>query len=320
MNPGDPAAVVAAVAGYQLSGCPLMLPSKPLEADAWDGFCYDVRHQELVGCAGKAVADGALATTSAQHDAISGLYRKAMVSTLQAESGFIEAVRVLQDARVEYRAMEGVALAHLAYPDPGWRPFDLVALLVLDRLKAATVLTDAGWRNEQGRTGSDGSDHTDLYGPAGTQLRLYDRLGSGQQDAPSSCFETSLSFAVGGLTVAALAPELLLLRTCYEAAFAIRGKLRASRDICQLLTELSVDVETTRRLSQGYRMEIVVGLALSATRDALALGDPGEDAGRPDPPGASERPSSANPGPTAQGLESQAKPAVGWLQAWSAVG
>jgi hypothetical protein len=330
MKSADPAAVAAALAGYRLSGCPLALPSNPLDDEAWDALCYHIRHQDLLGCSGRAVAEGALPTTAAQRQAIASLYRKAMISTLQAESNSVAAITVLRDASVKYRAMDGMALAHVAYPDPGWRPFDSVALLVIDRIEAAAALMDAGWRNDHGGTGPDGNDHTDLYGPAGTRLRLHDRLGSGQLEGtvPASWFESSLPFIVGGLTVNALTPELLLLRICFDAAFAIRGRLRACRDICQLLTELSIDVETTRRLSRSCRMEIVVRLALSATSDALALVTPPAAAGCATASDEREGPSTANAGQEAEGADGRArsdvgspdaKPALGWLRAWSAV-
>jgi hypothetical protein len=266
----------------------------------------------------QAVKEGALRTTPVQRQVVAALYRQAMASTLQAERSLVEAVTVLQDAGAEYRAMDGVALAHLAYPDPGWRPFGSAALLVADRFAVEYVLTKAGWRTEQAEAGSDSADHTNLSGPGQTQLQLHDRLGYGSAGSAmiSSCFEgVSLAFTVGGATVAALTPEQLLLRACHDAAFNIHGRLRACRDTCQLLAGLSVDVETTRRLSQGCRMEIVVGLALSAACVALAL-----DEAKPEHSALGQGQAMAGVGIQGSlfpGSNGSAPGALSWHKAWS---
>jgi hypothetical protein len=300
--------VTAALAGYRLPGCPLAVPSTGLDDEAWDLLLYHAHHQDIIGCLAQAVAEGALPTTPVQRQAVAALHRKMMVSTLQVERSLVEAVTILEEARAEYRAMDGVALAHLAYPDPGWRPFDSIRLLVADRPAAAAALTHAGWGAEQAAVGSDAADRTDLSGPRETQLHLYGRLGYGQagEAMPASCFQRSIPFTVGGVTVAALTPELLLLRACLDAAFAIRARLRACRDTAQLLARFAVDVESTRRLSRACRMETVVSLALSATSEALGFGEPEPSAEQPATPEAkSDHPP--------QGL-------WGWRQAWSSVG
>ena len=165
--------VVAAVAAFGLAGSP-RLPDAPLDPAAWSGLLSDVTRERIEGLLGAAVAAGALVVTDEQlHDVRSVAQRRAALA-LGLERELLLTHEALEKAGIAHRVLKGHAWAHTVYPDPSWRAFGDVDLLVGtdDWDRAVEVLESTGVRRTlpEVRPGFDrrfGKDATCSRLPAG---------------------------------------------------------------------------------------------------------------------------------------------------------
>ena len=74
--------------------------------------------------------DGALPVTASQHDRVEERLEAWLAHALRIERLLLDATAALDAAGLEHRVLKGAALAHLAYPDPAWRVFGDLDLLV----------------------------------------------------------------------------------------------------------------------------------------------------------------------------------------------
>ena len=137
--PPPPSVVAARVAAYGLPGTPaisLSIPSVTTSSRTCSGQC---EHHRLLGLLGVAVRDEAVPVTAGQHDRSRSTSQAWLAHALRVERLLLEATVALDAAGLEHRVLKGVALAHLAYPDPAWRVFGDLDLLVPGALLTEAV-------------------------------------------------------------------------------------------------------------------------------------------------------------------------------------
>jgi hypothetical protein len=198
---------------------------------------------------------------------------------LLLEHELLVAVRALESAGVAYRVLKGQAWAHSVYPNPAWRGFGDVDLLVRsdDWYHAIDVLLATGARRTlpELRPGFDrrfGKDATLLVG-IGWQLDLHRMLVVGPFGlwvTEDDLFDCSSSISIGGKAVATLGKEASFLHACYNAALADDPpRLIAVRDVCQVASSVESEPKGIEAMARRWRAGAVVYRALMLAVDLL---------------------------------------------------
>jgi hypothetical protein len=268
----------AAVAGYGLPGVPAP-PAEPLGPEAWRDVQLTVKHQRIEGLLGAAVAAGAWAVTPSQLDDVRDAVRARANVDLCLEREHVDTVRTLENAGFSSRVLKGQAWAHSFYPDPGWRGFGDVDLLVRsdDWYQVIEVLQGRGARRivPELRPGFDrrfGKEAT-LVTRNGWQIDLHRTLVVGPFGLwvdEGDLFARPGSVTIGGVTMATLNQEASFMHACYNAALADDPpRLIAVRDVCQVALAGHPDPSVVEEMARRWRAGAVISRALGLTSDLL---------------------------------------------------
>ena len=264
--------LLAAVAAYGLGEAAAALPTVPLDDDGFAAHVRDAEGHRLLGLLGAAIGEGEFPVTASQAASFEERLRGWLGHTLRVERMLLQAVDALDAAGLDHRVLKGVALAHTVYPDPAWRVFGDVDLLVPpDALtRAAEVVAGAlgatraqpelrpGFENRFGkevllRVGSLELDlhRTFVEGALGLTMELDDLWGP-----PEHC-------EIGGRRLAVLPPPVQVLHAAYAVVLGDwPPRLVARRDLAQVLTVRDPDAEEVLRLARRWRAEAVLARAL----------------------------------------------------------
>ncbi len=267
---------ITAVAGFGLPGAPAP-PAEPLGPEAWQDLQFAVGHQRIEGLLGAAVEAGAWPVTGGQLDDVREATRARAKVDLCLEHELLVAVRTLEDAGVTCRVLKGSAWAHSVYPDPSWRGFGDVDLLVRgdDWYRVIEVLQATGASRTLPELRPDfdrrfGKDATFLA-RSGWQVDLHRRLVVGPFGLwvdEGDLFACPASLSIGGVTVATLNKEASFLHACYNAALADDPpRLIAVRDVCQVALTGAPEPSVVEVMAQRWRAPAVIARALSLAAD-----------------------------------------------------
>lgn len=272
-----------AVATWGLPGAAVPFPSAPLPDERWQALSAAVRKARISGLFAGAVAGGAMPVTPAQRQDVAALHAQAMAVTVVLDRLLIELSTRLGDAEVDHRVLKGAAVAHTTYPDPSWRQYGDVDLLVpsahYDR--ALAVLAAAGCERSRpqlrpgfdrrfgkGTTLRSADGHwvdvhrTLVMGPFGLSIRTDD------------LFTDATPFTVAGHTVQGLGRDLRFLHACYNAALGdTHPRLLALRDIAEMVLHDAVDTEAALSLAAAWEGRVVVARAVQLTWERLRIAD-----------------------------------------------
>jgi hypothetical protein len=102
----------------------------PVTRAQWPAFLGYVEGQKLVGMARAAAAAGVLEMDGRRAEQLRTSHRAAMAWALTVDRTLVELAGAFEGAGVELVALKGPVLAHLAYPDPTWRSYGDLDLLV----------------------------------------------------------------------------------------------------------------------------------------------------------------------------------------------
>jgi hypothetical protein len=239
----------------------------------------EVGQHGLVGLLAAAYEDGAVRLTDDQAQQLADAHVAAATRALDIEDAFLEAEEILAPLDAPLRVLKGVAEAHLDYPDPAWRTFEDVDVLVrgADLERVVDTLAAAGYPRElpQRRAGWDrrfGKDVT-VFGPRLVQLdlhRLFTVGPFGLRQRLDDLWRHSSPFAIGGRTVHALVPEDRLLHACFAAVFGSRTpRVAHLRDLAQLLARPDLDADLVITRACRWRCTPVLAAAFDAARQTL---------------------------------------------------
>jgi hypothetical protein len=270
-----------AVAAFGLEGSALAPPSSALDERGWLALTSVVWAQRITGLLHAAVAAGQFPVTAQQRHDAQRLHLRALGGALQLERLLLDVVGVLERAGVPVRILKGSAVAHLDYPEPSWRTFGDIDLLVppdgFDRAVAALVADGHMRRFPQPRPGFDRrySKGTSFRSPDGFEIDLHRTFTMGPFGLRLSLdrlWERHEDFSLGGRTLSALAAEERFLHACYHAALGnVQPRLVPLRDIAQLLSGRTLDLDRVRLVMTESGGSAVVARAVSLTWREFAL-------------------------------------------------
>jgi hypothetical protein len=262
-----------AVARYGLSGAE---GPAPLEGNAWSLALATLAEQKVIGIAMAAADDGWLPVGDEQYAQLAHRERNAMAWCLELERRLLEIADVFGDEGIEFVVLKGPALAHTVYPDPSWRTFNDLDLLVRTSQweKTCDVLEKRfGWprRLPEPRPGFDvrfgkGAVFTT---ESGQQVDLHRNLAQGPFGVwirPDELFGRTAEFTIAHATVQRLDASAAFVHACIHAVLGdARPNLVQLRDVVQT-QRAPLDTAWLARVSDEWRIGPVIARATDAAR------------------------------------------------------
>lgn len=271
-----PALVTAARHGLGEPASPVDLP-----ADVAGRVLARARFDRLSGFLAAAVSDGAVTTGSESLRAtLWQQWHDELLTCVRLEALAVRTADLLDAAGITWRLTKGAALAHLDYPDPAVRTFGDVDVVVHPAHWSAACqsLSAAGYRREApalpGNYDARYGKGATLSAPDGLQIDLHRRFAVGRFGVRATMemvFDSGGAVELGGRPMPVLDPAGRLLHACFHAALGGFRRLRAFRDIAQLLLVTQADWQATVRIARSWRAEAVVASAVRETWDRLEL-------------------------------------------------
>jgi hypothetical protein len=257
-----------------------------LVAAAWPPILAAIQGRRLTGLAVAAAETGMLRLSDPQWAQLLERHRSAMVGAISIERTMIGVVDALEASDIEVVILKGAALAHTIYPDPSWRPFGDLDLLVRtgDWRRACAVLAERGFRRHlpEPRRGFDerfGKAATHVS-EAGIEVDLHRTLVLGPFGLwmePEQLFRSTAQFSLAGRSFKRLGDTQLLLHACMHASLGFRPPLPVPlRDVAEAALRLPVDWGSLDRLASAWRMRAVVQHAFGAASNMLGVSWPSE--------------------------------------------
>lgn len=257
----------------------------PVEPVAVDGEAATVaaraRFDHFSGFLARAVLDGVVIADDSLQSVVLADWHRQLLTCVRLEALAVRTAELLHTARIRWRLTKGAALAHLDYPDPSVRTFGDVDIVVHpdDWPDAFGLLTSAGGYRREVPTLPGGYDArygkgATLTTPEGLEVDLHRRFAIGRFGVTSrmeELFGAADAVELAGRSLPVLDPPGRLLHACFHATLGGFRRLRAFRDVAQLLLVSGVDWETTFGMARGWRAEPVVARAVQDTWERLGL-------------------------------------------------
>ena len=263
-------------------GDPAIVP-----ADRWRPLLGTLVSQRLTGLAVAALEAGELELTQEQETELLARQREAMLRALATERTLVELSGSLSEAGISCIVLKGPALAHTVYPEPEWRPFGDLDLLVRGRDWAAarSAVEALGFRRNvpEPRAGFDvrfgkAATHSN---PDGLQVDLHRTLVLGPFGLwiePEELFSATTEFSLGGHRLLRLDDEALFLHACVHASLGWAPPLLLPvRDVVQIGAAVRLDRRVIADRIRAWRLAAVVAHALQAAEELLGAGVPALD-------------------------------------------
>ncbi len=282
--PEMPEGVIARrVAAYGLAA-----REETIEVDpSWWGRIYGlIKTERLSGLASAAAGEGSLAVTDEQSEELSALHTDDMMWTLALERALLGIAEAARDDGIDLIVLKGPALAHSFYPDPSWRAFGDIDLLVRtdDWRRSCALLERLGFNRQrpEPRAGFD-----ERYGKAavhvnaaGLNVDLHRTLVLGPFGLwmqPEELFGRTVPFEVAGVTLRRLDDTAILLHACVHAALGFMDPLlMPARDVAQIAQYGDVDWREVGTLARRWRLRGVVRHAFQTVEDMFGVAPPPE--------------------------------------------
>ena len=252
----------------------------------WRSLMVHIKTQRLSGIAWAALNTGVLPLEESQAEDLRALHVENMMWTLELERALLGIARAAEDEGVDLIVLKGPALAHRFYPDPSWRAFSDIDLLVRtsDWRRACLLLERRGFQRElpEPRAGFD-----ERFGKAavhansnGLNVDLHRALVLGAFGfwiKPEELFERTTPFKLAGVTLKCLDDTALLLHACVHASLGFMDPLLVPlRDLIQVAELGDVDWDEFGRLAARWRLRAVVRHAFQTAEQVLGVESPAE--------------------------------------------
>jgi hypothetical protein len=250
------------------------------------GFLSSLASQRLTGVALAAAEAGSFSLDKEQREDLIARQRQAMWWALIIERKLLVLAERFTDADIEVVALKGPAIAHTVYPDPSWRPFGDLDVLVrtTDWPRAIALLGQLGFDRRLPEP-SPGFD--EQFGKAavhtngdGVEVDLHRALVVGPFGLwakPDELFGHLVRFELGGRTLRRLDDTALLLHAAMHASLGWRPPLLWTlRDVVQVAWSGRVDWDEVANLARRWRLRAVVRHALQTASETLEVGLPAE--------------------------------------------
>lgn len=242
------------------------------------------RSERVVSVLAAAAGTGALRVSdAAAHAELRHRHEHAMVQCLRLEQTLLLVAAELAAIGIEFRVLKGAAVARLDYPDPAWRSFGDVDILVrssdYDAAVARLLTRGARRRSPEIRSGFDRrfGKGTCIIRPDGVQVDVHRLLATGPfglTGRPDECFHGGEVFELAGVELVAPVRWLRFLHACEHAVLGDwPPRLAVLRDVAQLHPRTATEREQALDAARRWRAELVVARAVSAAADAFSLPD-----------------------------------------------
>lgn len=240
----------------------------------WPSLLEALTRRNLTGLAVAAARTGAMEITSQQEEELFARHRSAMIHVLELERTLLALGQTLRAAGVRYTVLKGPALAHTMYPDPSWRPFSDLDLLVGadDWSRTQELLAVAGFRRRlpEPRPGFDrrfgkAATHCDADG---LEVDLHRTLVLGPVGLwidPDEMASHAAAFELGGQSFERFDDTGLLLNACLHATLGWSPPLPIPlRDIGQILSMGVIDWDRFDGWVDRWQLRAVVRSSFAA--------------------------------------------------------
>jgi hypothetical protein len=253
-------------------------------ADPWPDLLREFARERLSGLAVAALEGGELELSDRQAEELLELHRESMLHDLALERALLRVVDALDEEGIVNAVLKGPAVAHSFYPDPSWRGFADLDLLVRtdDWRRACAVLRELGYRRTlpEPRAGFD-----ERFGKAvchanaeGLQVDLHRTLTFGPLSLwlrPEELLRRALPFQLGGREVRRLDDTAALLHACLHASLGTWPPLLLPlRDVAQIARVGAVDWGDLDGMAGRWRLRAVVRHALRSAARSLSVALP----------------------------------------------
>lgn len=269
------------MAAFGLPGRADASDSLAVRPEEWPILLVRLAGKRLTGIALAAAEDGWLSLSARQSEELLESQRQVMLQVLALERKLLVLNEAFGQAGVDFVLLKGSALARSVYPDPSWRPFGDLDLLVRTRdwREACSVLEKLGLHRNlpEPRPGFDerfgkasvhggnGSVEVDLHrtlvlGPFGLWLD------------PDQLFRWVVPLSLGGQTVRRFDDTAQLLHACMHASLGFRPPLLLPlRDVAQIACFGTVDWGALYESAARWRLGPVIRHAFHTASDSLAV-------------------------------------------------
>lgn len=280
----DPEVIARRVAAFGLpDGASGSAPISPDDQE-WHLVLARLREEHTTGFAVAGAEAGWLDLSAEQMDLLLEAHRLAMLAPLAVERGLLELATEFDAGDVEFVVLKGPALAHTVYPDPSWRYFGDLDLLVRagDWRKASAILESLGYRRglPEPRGGFDQrfGKAAEFRREVGIEVDLHRTLVVGPFGLwiePEALFEGTTELPLWNRTIRRLDDTLLQLHACIHASLGWWPPLRMPvRDVAQVAHCARVDWEALAERAARWNLRAVVRHALEIASETLEIGFP----------------------------------------------
>lgn len=237
--------------------------------------------ERLSPLAAYAIEQGSLSASDSQRLEIFADHKSSMSLALVLERRLLEVYSKMTLAGIDARVLKGPAVAHLDYPDPSFRAFGDIDLLVpAGSFEAASqILSSAGARRRfpevsKGFDSRFGKGACFAYSD-GLQIDLHRTISAGPFGLSvdlDALFASVDEFEIRSLKVRTISRQHRFMHACFHAALGdVSPRLVALRDVAQMLIVNEVDLEQSIVLAKEWRAEVVLARAITLTWDRLDL-------------------------------------------------
>lgn len=270
-------------------GCSQGLPGTPhisligIDDLEWRDLIDSAVAERTVALLASAARTGLIELTTEQRAELSDRHEQAMRVCVALERVTLEVHAAFAAAGIDARLLKGSAVAHLDYPDPAFRAFGDIDLLVPSSSYEEAVkileLSGATRRFSEVRPGFDRQfgKGVCMLRPDDIQVDLHRTFVAGPFGLAIHLDELFDDFAVvelGGVDVPVLTREHRFLHACYHAALGDESpRTVALRDVAQLLLCSDLDLTEARHTARRWRSEAVVARAIGLAWSKFGLGD-----------------------------------------------
>ncbi len=282
----DVAVVADAVACFGLPDTDVALPRGPLAPAAWTELLRLVLAERLAGPLAWALAAGAWDLPADARDDVAVMHRQAMALTLQLDRDLLSLAADLDASGIAFRVLKGTAAAHLDEPDPSWRAFGDIDLLVrgddMDRIGQLLIDRGGQRRYPEPRPGFDrrftkGTSWTFAHN---CEIDVHRTLASGPFGlslALDELFEGSEDFMLGPRRLPALDRPSRFLHACYHAVLGSpRARGTTLRDLVHTAPADAGELRATLARAERSHGTAVVATAVRLTRQRFSWRPPAE--------------------------------------------
>ena len=249
--------------------------------EGWDELLASAVDERAVPFVANGVRGGLVDASADQMDALAGAHEELMRSCVVLERAALDCASHFDGAGIEFRLLKGAAVAHLDYPDPSWRAFGDVDILVRSASYDAAVaaLEHLGGRRRSGQV-RPGFDRRFGKGvciimASGIQVDVHRTLATGPFGLTvdlDALFGGHDRVEFGGRSLPVLSREHRFLHACFHAALGdATPRIVAQRDVAQFLLATDLDFDAARMAAAQWRARIVVAHAIDRAWARLEL-------------------------------------------------